>query len=829
MNLINRGTFVLLNDVDKGENMKKAFAIFITVCMIASLFVACDNTTKLNELVSTRFDAAGSRSLIVSNENFIGFNDSTIKWQYKAVKVTDTSYNVGAASDWTDIPGTTPGLLSNTIEFSQGKWNFELRAVKVDTDGNIILDENNNPACVVYYGKTEAPVLLEKQTSTNPQSIVINLTAQLSDQKGYIVLNNVSIKHANGTDVFDAPSKVVIDAGTTNEKVLTSGTDYSITGTSISTLGEGYEISVGTHTVKVQKIGANNEILAEEEKTIEVYAGLKTTISNWVLEITQMGQFVPVAPTGTKSGNVSSADSDGNLALIVENVTPSMVSGNSTTVTVPTSVLGSSATTATVSVAVKQASEASTDNSFTASTGNAVAAVIDLTLSAGSTTVTDFSSPVKVETYVAKNLDGFSFGYPGETWTKKESLAEVAVARDYYYDSGEGKLTFLTDHFSSFVVETSSVAVVGDTAYNTLQEAINACEANSTVALLKDITGDKISISNSLSIDGNGYTLTDNNSDGRAIWIDDTDVTLTINDLTIDGKNKCQRGLQVNYIENGWINAKIVLNNCTIKNITHYAINLCSNTTVDMEINNSYISGWAAINAYGTGNTITVNKSILEGINDKDYNADGWNNFATICLEGDTTGHTTLGSSDYQVTINDSTIKASQTKGNKQRAIGFNSNSKNSTVSLNNTEITLGDDELCTFAYDNGKLNQIYIDNVLVHENNCWYSNNAFNANREGGIYTNLVSPFEGGWLASGEGIILDKDISLDGNITCQMTEGSFYLYLDNHTISGGKIILNSGVSVISDTAGISSIFGGGSITENANEDGTYTYTCMQQ
>lgn len=306
MNWIIRGTKVLQGNIDKGENMKKALAIFVTVCLLASLFVSCDNTTKLDELVSTRFDAAGSRSLIVSNENFIGIDDySTIKWQYTAVKVSDEAYNVGASSAWKTIPsnGSDEGKLDNTIEFSQGMWKFELRAVKVDTNGDIILDDDNNPVCVVYYGKTEAPVLLTKQEVGRVYNIPINLTAQPSGQKGYIVLNNISVKHTSGSiELYDAPNKVIIDEGKESKIVFTLGTSTEIESvitandTALKTTGaDGYQIDVGTHTVKVQKIGVYGEVLAEEEKTIEVYAGLKTTVSNWIVEITQAGQFAPVS------------------------------------------------------------------------------------------------------------------------------------------------------------------------------------------------------------------------------------------------------------------------------------------------------------------------------------------------------------------------------------------------------------------------------------------------------------------------------------------------------------------------------------------------------
>lgn len=94
-------------------------------------------------------------------------------------------------------------------------------------------------------------------------------------------------------------------------------------------------------------------------------------------------------------------------------------------------------------------------------------------------------------------------------------------------------------------------------------------------------------------------------------------------------------------------------------------------------------------------------------------------------------------------------------------------------------------------------------------------------------MITNLASPFNGGWMADGEGIILEKDIVLTKNITCQMTSGSFYFYLDNHTLTGGSIIINEDVSVISDTANLcifKSATEGMEITSTNNHDGTYTY-----
>lgn len=500
MNWINRGTLVLQGNIDKGVNMKKALAIFVTVCLLASLFVSCDNTTKLDELVSTRFDAAESRSLIVSNEDFIGFNDPSIKWQYKAVKVSDTSYNVGAAAEWTLIPAKeyAIGDLRNSIEFSQGKWNFELRAVKTaDT------------SVEVYYGETELPVLLTKKDGI--RTISINLSTQHEGQKGYIVLDKIKVKHtSNGADAYDAPNKVIIDANTANSTELLLDTHYakSAAGDSISSKTEtGYKISVGTHTVKVQKIGANGEILAEEEKTIEVYAGLKTTISNWILEITQAGQFAPQLK-GTETVTVPET---GDVVVEFVNVTPSMEVNKSTTVTIPSAVVTSETRAVTLDIVVKDYRSVA-DHSFNVAPGKGVAASISLTMKDGDTVKTNFgSNKVTVETYIGTGLSGVTVKYNGDG----------DAPSDIEYVPATGKLTFKTTHFSEFYVEADKQAKIRDKdkGYVTLQAAVDAAEDDNTVILLVDVDSTQtLVVSKNITLDMNGKTISNTND----IWNDAT-------------------------------------------------------------------------------------------------------------------------------------------------------------------------------------------------------------------------------------------------------------------------------------------------------------------
>lgn len=664
MNWINRGTLVLQGNIDKGVNMKKALAIFVTVCLLASLFVSCDNTTKLDELVSTRFDAAESRSLIVSNEDFIGFNDPSIKWQYKAVKVSDTSYNVGAAAEWTLIPAKeyAIGDLRNSIEFSQGKWNFELRAVKTaDT------------SVEVYYGETELPVLLTKKDGI--RTISINLSTQHEGQKGYIVLDKIKVKHtSNGADAYDAPSKVIIDdADYVKRRELVLGNDYvkSEAGDYISSKTEtGFEISVGTHTVKVQKIGDNEEILAEEEKTIEVYAGLKTTISNWIVEITQAGKFVVFTDTG--SANISVPSEGTSVNVVFNGITPSMVNVKNTTVTLPISTL-TGVVSPKLSVAVKQASEASVDGAFNATDSEKViAAVIDLSLSSSSGLIENFGdNTVIVSTYVAKNLAGFKFGYPDENgWNSVDNEADVDAAKEYWYDSGSGKLVFGTNHFSSFIVETSSVAVIGDTAYKTLADAINGASDGDTIVLLDNtsVLNTSINVQEGNEV-GNTCIFID-----KGIIIDGNGKIIT---LRADAAAAKTYGI---YITGSDKSKTVTIKNTTIKT-TNLERAIRTYGSIGFKIENSTITtNGVGVHVKGSNKVDIINTQItVNVIDDSPFSA----HLITAVM---------VGGEDADVTVNGCTINAvnekkTDDKNTMCKGLYVGSKSKNAKITANDTKV----------------------------------------------------------------------------------------------------------------------------------------------
>ena len=128
---------------------------------------------------------------------------------------------------------------------------------------------------------------------------------------------------------------------------------------------------------------------------------------------------------------------------------------------------------------------------------------IDLKLTIGGESVTSFSNPVTVTTYVAKGLSNVKVKYNGTG----EQPTFVS------YDSASGKLVFTTTHFSEFYVTSDSVAYIPETntAYSSLKEAIDAVREGETVKLIRDAKESCITIGENkevlLDLNGNTYTL----------------------------------------------------------------------------------------------------------------------------------------------------------------------------------------------------------------------------------------------------------------------------------------------------------------------------------
>lgn len=83
------------------------------------------------------------------------------------------------------------------------------------------------------------------------------------------------------------------------------------------------------------------------------------------------------------------------------------------------------------------------------------------------------------------------------------------------YDSNSGYVTFTTSSFSPFtVVFDTPVAIVGDTYYNTLADAVAAAENGATITLLKDVAADVvIPAGKTITLDLGGHKLTNVETD----------------------------------------------------------------------------------------------------------------------------------------------------------------------------------------------------------------------------------------------------------------------------------------------------------------------------
>lgn len=408
------------------------------------------------------------------------------------------------------------------------------------------------------------------------------------------------------------------------------------------------------------------------------------------------------------------------------------------------------------------------------------------------------------------------------------------------------------------------VAKIGTDYYDSLQEAIDDAESGETVELLRDITSNAVlKVVDDVTIEGNYKTVkyASMTTSSRALWIDADDVTLNLKNLTLDGNNVCERGVQVNQLQDGEIinHAVINMENCQVINITYYAINICQDTIVQMTIDNSYISGWAAINHHGNDSIISITDSTLVGINN---NSGTSNSFATVVIDGNsffTPGSTVSGNT---MTITDSTIIAQQNGDQKQYWISYQygANGNTSSVSVSGTTILDSVDgqdksyEMYISGIGNYVILPLSADQLAIVQNvydveetqiegvysvtsipEIWYSNATYNPENPGaGMYTKLKTPFVDEWIWPGEAVKLMKNLTLSENITyvggTSGTAGKTYILMNGHTISGGYFIIGSvseTTEIVSDASGISDYFRaeGFETKENDNGDGTYSYT----
>lgn len=306
------------------------------------------------------------------------------------------------------------------------------------------------------------------------------------------------------------------------------------------------------------------------------------------------------------------------------------------------------------------------------------------------TAAVDVSSEAKVETVVASSSNA-NVNVPESVGATKEEKTIVSDATS---------LKNALQNDKKYIVFGSNITA-------------GAWDSNNSVGM--SITSDAV-------IDGAGYKFS--TSADRGAWIDSNNVNATFKNLEIEvnGTKNNPRGIQVN---NNIKGTTLKLDNVNISKVSHYGINITNGAEVDLLVTNSHIKAWGALNMWSANYNVRVDNSILEGVNDKTYDASGWNNFGTVVLEGDTTNKTEDHSSMVDVEINNSEIIANSTKGNKQAGILFNSGSLANRVSLKNTRFTLGESN-CYRICDDGTGNEVLVDGK-VQKTNVDVSNISYN------------------------------------------------------------------------------------------------------
>lgn len=184
------------------------------------------------------------------------------------------------------------------------------------------------------------------------------------------------------------------------------------------------------------------------------------------------------------------------------------------------------------------------------------------------------------------------------------------------------------------------VAQIGDTKYETFDEAINAAKNGDTISLLEDTTSKGINTNKNITIEGNNKTLTFNEK-GIAIF----EVTLTFNNVKV----KMIDITSTPYSE--WNKmaicaskkAKLVLNNTTFEmnssngsKLNAHAIYFCSNNKLDLNNSKLIIKNYAEDALEWDGGDGGYNVNLVNSTYISDNNRQGFTGTFYVTIDNST-------------------------------------------------------------------------------------------------------------------------------------------------------------------------------------------------
>lgn len=238
------------------------------------------------------------------------------------------------------------------------------------------------------------------------------------------------------------------------------------------------------------------------------------------------------------------------------------------------------------------------------------------------------------------------------------------------------------------------------------------------IKVTKDFTANKVFILGfNTVIDGANHTLT--SSANRIFRLAGSNTDFTFRNLKLISTYS-QSDSRCISIDSNYNTMHLVLENCELK-CGYYALNITGSNgsgsrNINIEIFNSRIEGYAAINNHASSAMITVNSSTLIG-NNKFAKADG-NSFATIVFDGGNYEYAESSSYGNKIVVNNSTLKQISAHGNYETAFSAQYGNIDSEAHFNNCVVEHEGENTQYFNYAYSKsLNvKIYMDGELYYE-----------------------------------------------------------------------------------------------------------------
>ena len=230
----------------------------------------------------------------------------------------------------------------------------------------------------------------------------------------------------------------------------------------------------------------------------------------------------------------------------------------------------------------------------------------------------------------------------------------------------------------------------------TADELTKAVADGENVSLTAPIElSERLEVKKDITINGNGNAITIPTD--RVINLANIaePITVTLNNVDLNGPTQgtYTRGISIYDVPK----VKVVMDNCSLS-ANYYAINLASAApNAEIVVKNTTLTGWCAFQTHSPYSNVTFENCTLIGLNDKGFNADGWNNFATVVVNGYSGGNPDPdGAHGGTFTFKNCRIEANQTTGNTQYLLSVRA--KNTTLIAENcsfyvdgTEISIED------------------------------------------------------------------------------------------------------------------------------------------